>query len=340
MQNIKSILNNNREITGVIILFLLVFLILLITGINGNYIKEGKLYISEIMAKNTYTIKDNNEEYSDYIEIYNGYNEDINLLGYHLSDSEYETNRWTFPEIIIKSKEYLLIYASGKNKCEEKDNCHTNFKLSSKGEAITLSDSSGNIINKFTYPSLSNDLAYGYVKNKYMILDSPSPGKENGVGLKYQNIDNDLSINEYMSSNKSINYNTSGKYNDFVELYNSSNEDIKIHNIYLSDDLDNLTKYKLPDVTIKKKDYLLVYLTDESKVIDNEIYANFKLSKEDKYLVMTNGKNIIDKVELVELLDNVSYGKLDGKWYYFTKSTPGYENSTIPLDRIDNGKGK
>ena len=335
MKNIKSILNN-RNLRCVLCLFVLVIIIILITGINNNYIKYDKLYISEIMAKNTYTLEDNYHEYSDYIELYNGYNHDINLEGYHLSDVEFETNRWTFPSITIKANDYLIIYATGKDKCDLENNiCHTNFKLSSKGEIITLTDKTGNIINKFSYVSLSNDIAYGFVGNNYKILDYPTPGKENSKSISYMNLTNkDIYISEYMSHNKNTNYDYSGKYNDFVELYNNTDKDIKLHNIFISDDKDNLMKYKLPDVTIKKNDYLLIYLTDKGKIADNIIYANFKLSDDDEELIISNGKKIIDEVELVDLIDNVSYGRVEDKWYYFTKPTPGKVNDTVPLESV------
>jgi hypothetical protein len=335
MQNIKNILNN-RNLVYVIGLFILVILIVLISGINNDYIKYDKLYISEIMTKNTYTLEDDFHEYSDYIEIYNGYNKTINLENYHLSDMEYETNRWTFPNIEIKAHEYLIIFATGRNTCNKY--CHTNFKLSSKGETITLTDPNGNIINKFSYPETSNDIAYGFIGNNYKLLDSPSPGEEN-TEFKYSKLTNkDIYINEYMSHNKNINYDTTGKYSDFVELYNSSDKDIELHNIFLSDDENNLVKYKLPNITLKSKSYLLVYLSDDSKVINNTILANFKLSDDDKKLLVTNGKKIIDEVDLVKLIDNVSYGRVEDKWYYFTKPTPGEENSTVALEKLEEGK--
>lgn len=334
MQNIKSILNN-KNLRLVICLFVIVIILILVTGINNNYIKYDKLYISEIMTKNTYTLEDNYGNYSDYIELYNGYGHNLNLEGYHLSDIEYETDRWTFPSITIKANDYLIVYATGKDKCDlEKNICHTNFKLSSKGEIITLTDKNGNIINKFTYPALSNDLAYGFVGNNYKILDYPTPNKENSKAIEYMSISNkDLYINEYMTHNKNANYDSSGKYNDFVELYNNEEEDIVLHNIYISDDVDNITKYKLPDVTIKSKDYLLIYLTDKAKVVDNVIYANFKLSDDD-VIIISNGKKIIDQVEVVELINNVSYGRVEDKWYYFTKPTPGKINDTVALEKI------
>lgn len=337
IRNIRNILNN-RNLVYVIGLFILVILIILISGINNDYIKYDKLYVSEIMTKNTYTLEDDFHEYSDYIEIYNGYNNTINLENYHLSDMEYETNRWTFPNIEIKAHEYLIIFATGRNTCNKY--CHTNFKLSSKGETITLTDPSGNIINKFSYPETSNDIAFGFIGNNYKILDSPSPGKEN-TEFKYSKLTNkDIYINEYMSHNKNINYDTTGKYSDFIELYNNSDNDIELHNIFLSDDIDNLVKYKLPDIKIKKKDYLLVYLSDDSKVINNQVIANFKISDEDKVLLITNGEKIIDRVDLVTLIDNVSYGRIKDKWYYFTKPTPGEENNTVALEKLVDEKEK
>lgn len=314
-------------------------MILWITGINNNYIKTDKLYISEVMSKNTYTIMDDDGDYSDYIELYNGYSHNINLGGYHLSDSEFETNKWTFPNIEIKAHDYLIIYASGKDRCKN-NICHTGFKLSSKGEKITLSDNNGNIINKFAYPETSNDLSYGFIKNNYHVM-LPSPNKENTSEFKYTNITNkELYINEYMSNNRNINYDALGKYNDFVELFNNSDGDINLNNVFLSDDENNLIKYKLPDVVIKKKSYLLIYLSDDSRVIDHEIYANFKLSEEDKHLIISNGKKVIDKVVLVNPIKNVSYGRIDDKWYYFTKPTPGEENNTVAHEKIVEGRNE
>lgn len=89
---------------------------------------------------------------------------------------------------------------------------------------------------------------------------------------------------------------------------------------------------------IKSKEYLLVYLGEYSLISDDEIIANFKLSENDKYIILSDGKKIIDKVEIVSLSDNVSYGKKDNKWYYFTKPTPGDENNTKPLSSLGGTK--
>jgi len=330
MKNIISILKNNEKVNIIVLFTIIILLILFIPNLDNSFVISNKLYINEILVNNTYTHLDNENEYSDYIEIYNGYKHSINLKGYYLSDSEYETNKWSFPDITINSKEYLLVYASGKDKCDlDSRICHTNFKLSSKGETLTLTDKSNNIINKFSFPKTSNDVAYGYTTRKYDFLNSPTPGSSNDKKIKYTKITNkEIYINEYMINNQRNSYDSQGNYNDFIELYNNTDKDIILKNIYLTDDIDNLTKYKLPEIIIKKKDYLLIYLGDKSNITNNQITANFKLSEEDKYIIISNGKKIIDKVEIVKLIDNISYGKKGNQWYYFTKPTPGSINNT------------
>lgn len=330
-----------KEKIFIIGFFVIVVLIVVFSPeINKNYIKNGKLYVSEIMSNNTYVIKDNDGEYSDYIEIYNGYKYEINLEGYYLSDSEFETKKWQFPKMKIQPEEYLIIFASGKNKCDlERRICHTNFKLSSNGEVITLSDKNGNIINKFSYPSLDNDISYGYKNKNYIIFDMATPGKENVSNeLRIDNGKNDISINEYMTHNTAVDYTENGYYYDFVELYNGG-EAVKLNNLYLSNDVNKLNKYRIPSVNIDKYGYLVIYLSGRNEILENEICANFKLGDDDEYLILSNGIRIFDKVEVVKLQNNISYGKVNEVWEYFPTPTPGKVNDTISFDELGGNDG-
>ena len=90
-------------------LFVIAFLLAFIFDKNNDYIKIGNLYISEIVASNSYTHKNADLEFSDYIELYNDNDYSINLHNYKLTDSIYESNKWIFPDIIIDSHEYLII---------------------------------------------------------------------------------------------------------------------------------------------------------------------------------------------------------------------------------------
>lgn len=320
-------------------LFLIIILIVeFVPNLSGDYIKTGKLYISEIMASNYSTILDDDKEYSDYIEIYNGYKTKINLYGYYLSDEEFDIRKWSFPDIDINPGEYLIIYASGKDKCDTKERiCHTNFKLSSEGEVLTLIDNTGNIISKFTYPKMETDVSYGYKNGKYMLFDKATPGGENN-SKKFKTINNNaysnISINEYMTDNSRVYYDKYGNYYDWVELYNSSNKDINLQNVFITDDESNLNKYKIKDVVIKAKGYLIVHMPGEKVNYEDGIYTDFGLSSNDKKIIISNGKKKIDEVEIVYLKENVSYGKVDNTWKYFTSPTPGSKNNTKGFDSL------
>ena len=315
-------------------LFIIAIILVIIFKPNDSYIKSGGLFINEIVASNSYSYKDNDGEYSDYIELYNDNNYDISLNGYRLTDSIYEVNKWRFPDITIKAHEYLVIFASGKGKCKESDKCHVNFKLSSDGETVSLIDDTGNIISRVSYKELKNDYALSYVNGKY-IITKPTPGKENSTE-EIKSIDVSkykIRINEYLTHNKGINYNSSGEYSDWVELYNYG-DDISLLGLSLTDEEKDLNKFTLPDKTIKKGEYLIIYLNG-GKEVEGSISANFKLSDNDKKLILSGNGKIIDSVDIVKLDKNMSYGLKNDKWLYFYSPTPGKDNNTKGVERID-----
>ena len=313
-----------------VIMALIIFFLLPDTGyLYGN---NGKLYISEVMANNLYTIKDSDQEYSDYIELYNGYGFDINLKDYYLSDKEYEVKMYQLPDVTIKSKEYLLIYASGKNKYENNE-IHTNFRLSSKGEVITLSKDDGTIISKIRYLETRNDTSYGYRNRRYGYFYEPTPGKKNegkfsSSPIKIETEKSPLMITEYMTNNERFNYDIEGDYHSWIEIYNSSEKEISLAKMFLSDNLSNINKYTFPDIVIKGHQYLIIYLSGKDKYENNEIHTNFKLGDKDKNIILSNKDGgIIQNIELVDLKDNVSYGLYDDKWCYYMYPTPGLSNN-------------
>lgn len=327
----------------IILIFILIVLFLyLFPNLNSNHIKKGKLYINEILASNNKTLEDNYQEYSDYIELYNGYNISINLSDYYLSDNEYETDKWKFPDIEIKPHEYLIVYASGKNKCDiEKRICHTNFKLSSAGETLALSDKVGNIISKISFLKQYPDISYGYKKGKYIYFRNPTPGYKNNseeyivnTKEKYQ-----LEITEYMTHNKRSINDKYGNYFDFMEIYNPTTKDYTLEGIYVTDNPMKLKKYLLPKTIIKSREYIVIYFAGSKVDYEDGIYADFSLSDKDEYLIISNGNKIFDKVKVVSLSGNISYGKVENEWKYFTTPTPGKENNTAYFDKIGDDNG-
>ena len=65
-----------------------------------------------------------------------------------------------------------------------------------------------------------------------------------------ETIQSDVVINEISASNQSIMADNEGEFDDWIELYNNSNEAISLAGYALSDDLLERTKWVFPNITI------------------------------------------------------------------------------------------
>ena len=73
------------------------------------------IYINEVMSSNETTIADEDGDFSDWIELYNG-DSTINLEGYGISDDRLNLKKWVFPSINLLPNEHLLLFASDKDR--------------------------------------------------------------------------------------------------------------------------------------------------------------------------------------------------------------------------------
>ena len=72
----------------------------------------------------------------------------------HLTDDPTDLRKWAFPgEARVDSGEFLVVFASGSNlrsaELDERGYFHTNFRLSSDGEFLALTDREGNITHQY-----------------------------------------------------------------------------------------------------------------------------------------------------------------------------------------------
>ncbi len=121
----------------------------------------SNVVINEFMAINDKTAMDQDEEYDDWIELYNNSSEAISLKGYFLSDDVSEPAKWTFPDTSIAARDYLIIWVDD----EEQDGLHTSFKLSGSGEVIVLSDSTQSVIDQINFGVQTEDISTGRYPN-------------------------------------------------------------------------------------------------------------------------------------------------------------------------------
>ena len=312
---------NNKNIKYkliIILLFIILIFLILLLNINDNNLvinEDSKLYISEIMASNKKTINDFDNESSDYIEIYNDYDYDINLIGYFLSDELTSNKKWSFPNIIIKSKEYLIIYASEKDKCDLSiRECHTNFKLNSDGETVTLLDNNGKIISKIKYPELQNDISYSKIDNNYQ-LTLGSPNSKNIQSDEIMVNNKEIIINEVSTTNPEV-----------IELKNLTDKDIDLSNYYIKDKSD--IKYQFKDTIIKANSYLILYGSDNSDIIDNKIYLGFRINNSNEIIYLYKNNILVDRFNVDKMNNSISKGRNNNlEQVIYKEKTIGKSNS-------------
>lgn len=142
------------------------------------------IVINEVMASNKSAIADEDADFSDWIELYNFGNSTVDLTGWHISDDEDSLNLWEFPAVVIPPNGFLLVFASKKDKASNE--LHTNFSISSKGEAIYLSNASGVLVDSLSPTKILPDRSFGRRtdadSNWYSFLAS-TPGASNSSSL-------------------------------------------------------------------------------------------------------------------------------------------------------------
>lgn len=78
-------------------------------------VESSPLRISEVMSANVTTLTDDYGAYSDYVEIENTSDSEIDLSGYGLSNKPNKTMKWRFPDgTKIPAHGYVVVYCSGK----------------------------------------------------------------------------------------------------------------------------------------------------------------------------------------------------------------------------------
>jgi hypothetical protein len=90
------------------------FLFALLMTHNPGFTQD--ILINEIMSSNSSTVYDEDGDTPDWIELFNGGNETINLYGYGISDDITDLFKWTLPDFNIPANGHLLIFASDKDR--------------------------------------------------------------------------------------------------------------------------------------------------------------------------------------------------------------------------------
>lgn len=164
-------------------------------SINAVFMSNSDVAINEFMASNDTTVKDQDDEYEDWIELYNNGTASFDLSGYFLTDDANNLTQWSFPQgTVIEPDGYLTVWA---DKDEAQEGLHANFKLSTSGESVILvNPADTSIVDVIDYAEQTTDISYGRFPNGIGAFQTMNPtfNQENTVttGIEDVLVNNDV----------------------------------------------------------------------------------------------------------------------------------------------------
>ncbi|MCX7875093.1 MAG: CotH kinase family protein [Melioribacteraceae bacterium] len=205
-----------------------------------SLLKAQSIVINEVMSSNKKTIYDENGDASDWFELYNISENEINLNGFYVTDDSLKIKKWMFGNRVIKPKSYLIVFASSKDRKDKYD--HTNFNISAAGEILILSDPQGKVVDKIFVPASQSDISYGreYDGSIKWTFQNPSPGKPNNGKLN-NNISDSVKVSL-----------KGGFYSSQISLSLQSANDCKIYYTLDGKDPDSTSNLYSAPINISK----------------------------------------------------------------------------------------
>ena len=271
------------------------------------------LLISEFCASNDSVLADEDGDFSDWIELHNRSLEQVPLNGWGLSDGDTGEPKWLLPEITLDPGHFLIVFASGKDRRNPDQNLHTNFKLSSKGEILTLFAANGQPFQSFT--PVGTPRARATPDSPLVVVDF---GFESNLELA----------------------DDTGNYSDWVRIENRSNAPISSPSWGIRMTIGDANSFNwTPDspVTIEPNRSVTVFLSGRNLTDAlGFVHTNFAATLLGNVLTIFDDEGrALDArdwtnvgFEFPEQIGDISFGVTQmGDFRYFDFPTPGWINS-------------
>ena len=294
------------------------------------------LRLNEIMLSNKGSVPDGSGDYPDWVEIYNGGSDPADISGYGLSDSLLEGPKYVFPAgTVLESGEFIVVWCSG----DSEEALHAPFKINAE-EEVVLFDPTSRVVDSADLMAVDTGLTLSKQSDGNWAPMKPSPGFENseaGIAAYEAELmsteDMGLYINEFMASNATTLLDSFGVYSDWVEIYNTTLQEIDLSGFGISDSIAQPMKYRLPEGTaIAPGGYLVIFFSGNEGMHNGELHAPFGLRayEEDVVLSSANGR-IVDSFSYTRMEADMSMARTPdgtGEFAQSSQPTPGYPNTS------------
>lgn len=286
--------------------------------------------INEVMTGNRSAYSDDKGSASDWVELYNASSAPVAVTGWVLTDKQDRTVTFKFPEYVMQSGEYLLVFTSGDFENDLTKTWHAPFKLSSQGDTLMLFDESGTIVQSMNIPALEADHSYarkedGTWEETREFTPLLENTRYNYALLTTTNIlqGSDIELSEVCASNTMFPAPDGGLY-DWIELHNKGTEAVSLSGYGLSDNADKPARWRFPDVTIGAGEYLVVYASGYDGELGGALHTSFRLSSEGESVYLYNpSRQVIGAVTYDNLRTDCSIKLTDSGYASSQAPTPG-----------------
>jgi hypothetical protein len=281
------------------------------------------LWLNELHAENLTGPLDNAGEREPWAELLNRGAASLTLSNYFLSDSYTNPGKWAFPAATtVPANGFRLVWCDNQPAQSTALAPHPNFRLAPGAGTLALSrviNGATQLVDYLTYTNLPANYAYGDVPDGQPFyrrsMFRPSPGGTNDPALPPITV----FLNEWLAENNAgLRNPANNRFDDWFELYNPTDTPAEIGGYYLTDNLGNPTKYRIPaGYQVPAGGFLLVWadeVTSANSTNDPALHVNFKLSKDGEALgIYAPDGSAIDVVTFGIQSANVSEGRiLDG----------------------------
>jgi hypothetical protein len=213
-----------------------------------------------------------------------------------------EAARFNMPSGTVSYNSYASTYANANPERGSLTLPASLFRKGSNVIAVELHNNSGNSTDIIWDCELLANLASSGDKTYYSTQQEIALPSGNSINLtasyrplteqeRQQQGIHPVCINEISGSNNSL-INEYAKKNDWVELYNTTDEEIDVEGMYLSDNLDKPEKYQITkgqtkaSTKIPAHGYLIIWC-DKLQTSDQALHASFKIDGDGGLLTLT-----------------------------------------------------
>ncbi|HMP73288.1 MAG TPA: CotH kinase family protein [Kiritimatiellia bacterium] len=331
---------------------LIVFLwihLLAFTAVAG----AATVRINEFMASNGSTLSDEDGDFEDWIELFNFGDDPVDLNGFGLTDNLSNPYKWIFPEVVIQPGQYLIVWASGKNRrpamndlgngiLREVYNDISGFTVSDLTNHPSFPDfptSRSIITSGFEAPS---NVGNNYGQRMRAWLRPPFSGN-----YRFYIASDDASVLRLSTDDDPANAVDIASVPDWTEFrqwdkYSSQSSaliNLQSNTLYYIEalmkegqGLDHLSVGWSLDSSFNRP------MSGHYLFVERELHTSWGISAAGEPLQLTDSEgNVIDMIGAVPVPRDMSYGRSladSNVWHFFAQATPGGPNLTESYPEI------